>query len=105
QQPQGGPVDLRSKQSTMLGVAIPGVAPTHDPQQQQQLAHQPQPQQGYPAPPPQGHAPYGYTPQGYPAPPPHIPSQVQNTALGMMAAPELPIVPRPKTLIDEPLPA
>ena len=88
----GGPFDLRSKQSTMLGVAIPGIAPTHT-----------QPQPGYPVPAPV-HSPYGMTPQGYPAPAPHMPSQVQNTALGTMAAPELPIVPRPKTLIDEPLP-
>ncbi|MDB4944937.1 MAG: hypothetical protein JWP97_4471 [Labilithrix sp.] len=81
--------DLRSKQSTMLGVAIPGVAPSVDAAQQQHKAP----------------APYGYTAQGAPAPAPHIPSQVQNTALGMMAVPEVPIVPRPKTLMDEPLPA
>ena len=93
--PPAGAPDLRSKQSTMLGVAIPGIAPIRDPQQA-------------PAP-PQGslpqHHPYGLTPQGLPAPAPHMPSQVQNTALGMMAAPEVKIVPRPKTLIDEPLPA
>ncbi len=68
---------------------------------------QAQGQQGYPAPgqQQQPHAPYGFTPDGRPAPAPHVPSQVQNTALGMMAAPEIvPIVPRPKTLIDEPLP-
>ena len=100
----GGPIDLRSKQSTMLGVAIPGIAPSQP--------SEPQPQ-GHPQPgrSPQGqgqqqpYAPYGLTPPGLPAPAPHMPSQVQNTALGMMAAPELVlIVPRPKTLIDEPLP-
>lgn len=78
---------LASKQSTMLGVAIPGIAPTHQA-------------------PPGGAA--GSGPPGYAAPSQqpkvHIPSQVQNTALGMMAAPEVKIVPRPKTLIDEPLP-
>ncbi len=94
----GSAPDLRSKQSTMLGVAIPGIAPTHDPQRP------PQPQQPAPGSLPQHH-PYGLTPQGLPAPAPHMPSQVQNTALGMMAAPEVKIVPRPKTLIDEPLPA
>ncbi len=91
----GGPIDLRSKQSTMLGVAIPGIAPSHA--------------SPHGAPPPQGHPQQPYPqPQGYPQPPrggPHVPSQVKNTALGMMAAPEMPIVPRPKTLIDEPLPA
>ena len=95
-----GPMDLRSKQSTMLGVAIPGIAPSQAPPG----GAPPGPQGYYPAPPSQGRSPYGTTPQGYPAPAPHIPSQVQNTALGMMAAPEVPIVPRPMTLIDEPLP-
>lgn len=75
-----GHVDLRSKQSTMLGVAIPGIAPTHG--SGQGHAQVPQHQQRDP----------------------RIPSQVQNTALGMMAPPELSIVPRPRTLIDEPLP-
>jgi hypothetical protein len=95
------PLSLQSKQSTMLGVAIPGIAPTHgsapgrlgatmqmpeSPQQQlaQQQAQQAQHQ-------------------------PRMPSQVQNTALGVMVPPEVKIVPRPKTLIDAelalPLPA
>ena len=103
-----GPVDLRSKQSTMLGVAIPGIAPSHaslEAQAPRQQGYPQQQQQAYGAPGQHAPSPYGLTPQGYPAPAPHIPSQVQNTALGMMAAPELPIVPRPKTLIDEPLPA
>ena len=93
----GSAPDLRSKQSTMLGVAIPGIAPTHEPQQPSQP---PAPHGSLPQ-----HHPYGLTPQGLPAPAPYMPSQVQNTALGMMAAPEVKIVPRPKTLIDEPLPA
>ncbi len=96
ERPPAGAPDLRSKQSTMLGVAIPGIAPTHDPQPGPPSApHGSLPQ----------HHPYGLTPQGLPAPAPPMPSQVQNTALGMMAAPEVKIVPRPKTLIDEPLPA
>ncbi|MBX3188705.1 MAG: hypothetical protein KF819_16930 [Labilithrix sp.] len=78
--PQGEP-DLRSKQSTMLGVAIPGVAPTH-------AGHQGQ----------QG------TVQMQARPPVHIPSQVQNTALGIAAPPLAPIVPAPPPLVDEPLP-
>ena len=89
------PADLRSTQNTMLGVAIPGIAPTHEPRQggTAQLPMSPNP------------APYGYTAQGLPAPAPYVPSQVQNTALGMMAAvPDVPIVPRPKTLFDEPAP-
>ncbi|HSO37184.1 MAG TPA: hypothetical protein VLT33_31880, partial [Labilithrix sp.] len=98
--PSAGGVDLRSKQSTMLGVAIPGIAPTHDPLQGPPAQPPGQQPGGHP-----GHHPYGLTPQGLPAPAPHIPSQVQNTALGMMAAPEVKIVPRPRTLIDEPLPA
>ncbi len=95
------PLSLQSKQSTMLGVAIPGIAPTHgsapgrhgatmqmpeslQPQQAQQQAQQAQQQ-------------------------PRMPSQVQNTALGVMVPLEVKIVPRPKTLIDAelalPLPA
>jgi hypothetical protein len=82
------PMSLQSKQSTMLGVAIPGIAPTHGsgpgkhgatlqmPESQQ---HQQQPQQHHQ---------------------PRMPSQVQNTALGVMVPPEVKIVPRPKTLID-----
>lgn len=80
----GGPLDLRSKQSTMLGVAIPGIAPTHDSAATGATA---------PMAPSQGR------PQGV-----YVPSQVQHTALGIMAPPEVKIVPRPKTLIDEPLP-
>ena len=90
------PLSLQSKQSTMLGVAIPGIAPTHGsapgrhgatmqmPESPQQQAQQAQHQ-------------------------PRMPSQVQNTALGVMVPPEVKIVPRPKTLIDAelalPLPA
>ena len=77
------PLLMQSKQSTMLGVAIPGIAPSHVP------------------------APHGSTVQmpqaGQQARDPRIPSQVQHTALGMPAA-DVKIVPRPKTLIDEPLP-
>jgi hypothetical protein len=83
---------MRSNQSTMLGVAIPGIAPTH----------------AQPAGAPGGHGATAAMPQR--PPPPHqqmpgMPSQVQNTALGVAAPPELEIVPRPMTLIDEPLPA
>ncbi|MEA2752169.1 MAG: hypothetical protein QOI41_6312 [Myxococcales bacterium] len=82
-----GPLSLQSKQSTMLGVAIPGIAPTHGsgpgrhgatmqmPESPQAQAQQQQQQQ-------------------------RMPSQVQNTALGVMVPPEVKIVPRPKTLID-----
>ncbi|MDB4938763.1 MAG: hypothetical protein JWP87_5735 [Labilithrix sp.] len=85
-----GPLSLQSKQSTMLGVAIPGIAPTHgsgpgrhgatmqmpeSPQAQAQVQQAQQQQQ-------------------------RMPSQVQNTALGVMVPPEVKIVPRPKTLID-----
>jgi hypothetical protein len=86
----GGPVDLRSKQSTMLGVAIPGIAPTHDraPAGHGATVQMAQSQ-------PRSHS----RSEGV-----HVPSQVQNTALGIMAPPEVQIVPRPKTLIDEPLP-
>jgi hypothetical protein len=78
------PMSLQSKQSTMLGVAIPGIAPTHG----------------------SGPGKHGATvqmPQSQPQQPqfqPRMPSQVQNTALGVMAPPEVKIVPRPKTLID-----
>jgi hypothetical protein len=83
----GGPLDLRSKQGTMLGVAIPGIAPTHDNA------------------PPAGHGATVQMAQSQPrSQVVHMPSQVQNTALGVMAPPEVKIVPRPKTLIDEPLP-
>ncbi|GAC1540882.1 MAG: hypothetical protein NVS3B10_05540 [Polyangiales bacterium] len=87
--PGPNPLSLQSKQSTMLGVAIPGIAPSHGatvqmPQSMQSPASQPQHQ-------------------------PRMPSQVQNTALGVMVPPEVKIVPRPKTLIDAelalPLPA
>jgi hypothetical protein len=85
--PQGGPapVDLRSKQSTMLGVAIPGIAPSHGAGG--------------------GRGGTAQLPQAHQPAPMPMPSQVQNTALGAMAPPELKIVPRPRTLIDEPLPA
>jgi hypothetical protein len=95
------PLSLQSKQSTMLGVAIPGIAPTHGsapgrhgatmqmPESPQQQQAQQQAQQAQ------------YQPR--------MPSQVQNTALGVMVPPEVKIVPRPKTLIDAelalPLPA
>jgi hypothetical protein len=85
----------------MLGVAIPGIAPTHGsapgrhgatmqmPESPQQQQAQQQAQQAQ------------YQPR--------MPSQVQNTALGVMVPPEVKIVPRPKTLIDAelalPLPA
>jgi hypothetical protein len=79
------PLSLQSKQSTMLGVAIPGIAPTH-------------------ASSGGGHGATVQMPQSMPVNPPQqaprMPSQVQNTALGVMAPPDLKIVPRPKTLID-----
>ena len=82
------PLALQSKQSTMLGVAIPGIAPTHGSPPGHhgatvQMAQSPQ------------------TPQAQQQHQPRMPSQVQNTALGVMAPPEVKIVPRPKTLIDE----
>jgi hypothetical protein len=84
--PGGGPLSLQSKHSTMLGVAVPGIAPTHAP----------------------GQGPHGSTMQmpqsASQQNQPRIPSQVNHTALGMAAPPEVKIVPRPKTLIDEPLP-
>ena len=99
--PTSGPsaLSLQSKQSTMLGVAIPGIAPTHGSGpghlggtvQMPQSPQSPQSQQSQ-----QQHQ-------------PRMPSQVQNTALGVMVPPEVKIVPRPKTLIDAelalPLPA
>ena len=86
----GGPssLDLRSKQSTMLGVAIPGIAPTH----------------GAPEPGPHSHGQHAHQAGAPSRGQPNVPSKVQNTALGMMAVPDVKIVPRPKTLIDEPLP-
>jgi hypothetical protein len=69
----------------MLGVAIPGIAPTHG----SAGAH------GGTAQMPQA-APMSGQPQHQP----RMPSQVQNTALGVMPPPDLKIVPRPKTLID-----
>jgi hypothetical protein len=68
----------------MLGVAIPGIAPTHA--------------SGG------GHGATVQMPQAAPVSAqqhhPRMPSQVQNTALGVMPPPDLKIVPRPKTLID-----
>jgi hypothetical protein len=90
------PLSLQSKQSTMLGVAIPGIAPTHGSAPGRlgatmQMPESPQQSQAQA----QHH--------------PRMPSQVQNTALGVMVPPEVKIVPRPKTLIDAelalPLPA
>ena len=92
--PPSMPVGLRSQQSTMLGVAIPGIAPTHS----GPPAHAPGTQQIHQHPAQQPHQ----LPHQHQQP--RMPSQVQNTALGVMAPPELKIVPRPKTLIDEPLP-
>jgi hypothetical protein len=84
------PMSLQSKQSTMLGVAIPGIAPTHGsgPGKHGATVQMPQsPQQAPQQAPSQSHQ-------------PRMPSQVQNTALGVMVPPEVKIVPRPKTLID-----
>ena len=89
--PAINPALMQSKQSTMLGVAIPGIAPMHAPGRGPHGSTVQMPQAG---------APHGQ-PQ---ARDPRIPSQVQHTALGMPAV-DLKIVPRPKTLIDEPLPA
>jgi hypothetical protein len=74
----------------MLGVAIPGIAPTHGsaPGGHGATVQMPQsPQQ----------APSSLSPGSQQ---PRMPSQVQNTALGVMVPPEVKIVPRPKTLID-----
>ena len=89
--PGQNPALMQSKNSTMLGVAIPGIAPTHAPGGGPHGSTVQMPQAG---------SPQGYYPQ---ARDPRIPSQVQHTALGMPAA-DVKIVPRPKTLIDEPLP-
>lgn len=69
--------DLRSKQTTMLGIALPGTAATHG-------VHSP-------------------SPPGHPVSP-RVPSQLQNTVLGIMAPLEVSVVPRPRTLIEEALP-
>jgi ribosomal protein S27AE len=95
------PLSLQSRQSTMLGVAIPGIAPTHGSAPGRlgatmQMPESPQQQQAQQK---------GQQAQHQP----RMPSQVQNTALGVMVPPEVKIVPRPKTLIDAelalPLPA
>gem|GEM_PF-468789 len=88
--PAPNPLLMQSKQSTMLGVAIPGIAPTHAPGGGPHGSTVQMPQSGSPQGQRQGHD-------------PRIPSQVQHTALGMPAV-DVKIVPRPKTLIDEPLP-
>jgi len=71
--------------NTMLGVALPGIAPTHQhvPAQQQGYQQQgyPQPQQAHPAHPPQGYPQQGYPPQQYAAPPNERVSMPPESAL------------------------
>lgn len=67
-EPPEPPLNIRSQQRTMLGVAVPGIAPTHVPEEASSAP---------------------------------VVSQLQHTALGIMPPA---IVPRPKTLIEEPLP-
>jgi len=94
-------------QKTMLGVAIPGIAPTHD-------AHRGDAPQGAVDPrnlPSKQGTMLGVAIPGI-APThdarrgeaPRIPSQVQHTALGIAAPTLMPVVPAPAPLQDEPLP-